>query len=153
MRDLLSSLALKRQNLNQSQSSCSCYDWAAESPKFRAPFGCYYELVYDYEVERSIRPLAVGVRIISFYIEIRKIEISTKIIDIWAIFEVKYICCIYFELFKLFVFHSLNKKLVNHSLKKLWQDEIMSAPTARGRCMHVLITKGAGNLGLSASQS
>ena len=93
-----------------------------------------------------MRPLVVS----AGNIGIRKIEVSTKFIDIWAIFEVIFICCIYFELFKMFLYHSLYKKLVKHSLKKLWQDEIISAPTARGRCMHVSITKGAGNLELSA---
>ena len=46
---------------------------------------------------------------------------------------------------------TFNKKIV----KKIREEglALFLVPTARGRIMHVSITKGAGNLGLSATQS
>ena len=50
MREVLFSLAQKRQNLNQSQSSCPCCNWEAESPKFPAPLA----------IDKCMRPLALA---------------------------------------------------------------------------------------------
>ena len=45
------------------------------------------------------------------------------------------------------------QKLTNFGKISIFLIPMFLVPTARGRCIHLSIAKGAGNLGLSATQS